>query len=167
MLFTDEDYRGGFVSTNIMANRPEIMEKNWSSCLGQPLRTGDVLVTRNRKNSSGHTYLVVDPDRFVVFGSHAGDSNWTTMTPEEREQWEEFEAVDGASRDVGVEYQFLTWYRKKDLVGTDLEKFGGFASERVKACWRHKRIIEEWERDPTSRPGSRDITRICQPETCR
>lgn len=167
LLFTDEDFRGGFVSTNVMANQPELMADHWNSCLGEPLKTGDVLVTRNARNTSGHTYLVVDPDRFVVFGSHAGDTSWSKMTEDERAQWEEFEELDAGALDAGVEYQFLAWHRKSDLVGTVLEKFGGFASERVKACWRHKEIVAEWARDPTSRPGSRDLSRICQPETCR
>ena len=167
LLFTDEDFRGGFVSTNIMANQPDIMATHWDSCLGQPLKTGDVLVTRNARNTSGHTYLVVDPDRFVVFGSHAGDTSWSRMTEEEQALWEEFEELDAGSLDAGVEFQFLAWHRKRDLEGTELEKWGGFASERLKACWRHKQITAEWERDPTSRPGSRDLSRICQPETCR
>lgn len=167
LLFTNENFRAGFVSTNIMANHPEIMKDHWIDCMGLALQTGDVLVTRNRRNTGGHTYLVVDPDRFVVFGSHAGDASWARMSPEERQIWEGYENLDPGARDVGVEYQFLAWYRKSDLVGTELEKWGGYAGERLKACWRHKQVAEEWSIDPTSRPGTRDTTRICRPETCR
>ena len=167
LLFTDEDFRGGFVSTNVMANQPDLMTAHWDSCLGEPLQTGDMLVTRNSRNTSGHTYIVVDPERFVVFGSHAADTSWSKLQAEERALWEEFEEFNAGERDAGTEYQFLTWYQKSDLVGTELEKWMGFARERVKACWRHRRIVEEWERDPSSRPGSRDLTRICQAEQCR
>ena len=37
----------GFVSTNIMANHPEIMKDHFVDCMGTALQTGDILVTRN------------------------------------------------------------------------------------------------------------------------
>ncbi|MEO0604190.1 MAG: hypothetical protein AAF211_22325, partial [Myxococcota bacterium] len=167
LLFTEENFRAGFVSTNIMANHPEIMQDHFLDCMGKRLQTGDILVTRNARNTGGHTYLVVDPDRFVVFGSHAGDASWARMSPEERAIWEGFEQLDPGARDAGVEYQFLAWWRKSDLAGTELEKWGGYARERLKACWRHKKVAEEWANDPTSRPGTRRNSRVCSPETCR
>ncbi len=167
LLFTNENFRAGFVSTNIMANHPEIMKDHFVDCMGLTLQTGDILVTRNARNTGGHTYLIVDPDRFVVFGSHAGDASWARMSAEERAIWEGFERLDPGARDAGVEYQFLAWWRKSDLVGTELEKWGGYARERLKACWRHAKIAEEWSNDPTSRPGTRRTSRVCSAESCR
>ncbi len=167
MLFTDGDFRAGFATTRTLANKPHLMTAHWKSCLGEPLQTGDMLVTRNAGDTSGHTYMVIDPDRYVVFGSHGGDADWESLSAAERAQWDEFAQVDAGERDSGVEYQFLTWYNKGDLAGTSLEKWAGFATQRVRACWRHRKIIEEWETLPGSRPGTRDLSRICHLENCQ
>ena len=126
-----------------------------------------MLVTRNSRDSSGHTYMVIDPDRYVVFGSHFSDMSYDRLTEEEKKTLSEFEDLRFTAKDAGVEYQFLAWHKKADLEKTELGKWGGFASERLKACWRHKKISEEWDRDPGSRPDSGDISTICRSERCR
>ncbi len=167
LLFSDETYRGGYLSTAAMVDLPEIMTKHWTSCMDVELRTGDMLVTQSLKGGGGHTYIVIDPERFVVFGSHYGDLDWDRLSDEEAALWAEFEELDSQARDSGVEYQFLAWNRKAELKGTDRGKWGGFGGERLRACWRHRSIAEQWEQDPTSRPGSRDLTRICSSEECQ
>ena len=166
LLLTDEDWRAGYASTSMMTDA-DIMGRHWSDCMGQELRTGDLLVTRNQRDTSGHTYLVIDPDRFVVFGSHGSDLSWDRLTDEERAAWAEYEEANQGALDAGVEYQFLAWSGKDALADTELGKWGGFATQRLKACWRHHGIAAEWDADPSSRPSTRDLASACQPEVCR
>ncbi len=159
LLFTNEDYRGGYLNTAFMLEA-EIMTEHWESCDQDALRTGDVLVTKTETGGGGHTYVVMDPDDFVVFGSHVADLDFDRLTPEFREKWAEYEREAG-DRDTGVEYQFLTLRRNKEG-----GRFSGFGSEVLRACWRHKELAAEWEREPSSRPRTGVLENACSGEVC-
>lgn len=159
LLLSDESYRAGYLNTASMLNEA-LMSKHWDRCDIDALRTGDVLVTKTESGGGGHTYVVIDPDRYVVFGSHIADLDFDRLDDEFKELWKEYEREAG-DRDTGVEYQFLTFRRDKEG-----GRFSGFNSEVVKACWRHKTLSAEWQREPTSRPGTGVIEGICRDDAC-
>lgn len=159
LLLTDENYRGGYLNTEFML-KDELMSRHWDRCDSDALRTGDVLVTKTERGGGGHTYVVIDPDNYVVFGSHIADLDFDRLTPEFKELWAEYEREAG-DRDAGVEYQFLTYRRDKEG-----GRFSGFMSEVVKACWRHKVLAAEYDREPTSRPRSGAMEGACRDGIC-
>lgn len=89
------------------------MHENFTSCSGSDLHTGDVLVYQGVKpetgRCSGHTVMVIDPDRFIAWGSHGYDSS-------------------GAD-DKGAEYQ--------QIMGRTWSRWDRSAYP-LKACWRHR-----------------------------
>ncbi len=169
LLVSNARERAGYQWTGGLRD-PAIMEKHWESCDGKELRPGDLLVSQSPKTGSGHTYIVIDPDRYIVFGSHAGDLNFdfgsSRLTETDREMLAEYrEWIEDPKRDTGVEYQFLTGYG-----GGGEDRFGGFDSHVTRACWRHRQIARQWETDPSSQPPpegwSGDFRAYCTPDQC-
>ncbi|MCB9795260.1 MAG: caspase family protein [Alphaproteobacteria bacterium] len=166
LLHTDEYWRYGYVSTGAMFDRDPAkptaaMHTYYDSCLGKEFRTGDILVTR--KGSGGHTYMVIDPENFVVFGSHGGDTDPADVRYEEDAEYKDLFTEylnEGGEASVGTEYQFLTWNSvrtRKQTDEGDAARWEGFASESLMGCWRHKEVAKEWEENPESRPRGGDL----------
>lgn len=167
LLFTDETYKGGYLSTAVttadQADYEAVMRVHFEPCDGGH-RTGDLLVTRNKTNTDGHTVLVVDPERGVVFGSHGSDLNLEPgdLTAEELEKLDRFEAWwSHPESDKGVEFQFVRPVGKPGE-----EPFAGFDSQRTTRCWRHKALAQEWETDESARAGSAVRDDYCEPSSC-
>ncbi len=162
LLLSESDYKGGYLNTAFMLKK-EYMNDHWLRCDDEEMRTGDVLVTKTRRGGGGHTYIVVDPKRFVVFGSHVSDLDPSVLTEEELAMWEEYERAQGEKLDAGVEYQFLVWRGKESLSGG---KWQGFGNEVLQACLRHREIAKEWDKDRSSRPGTGQLKGICNTNWC-
>ena len=168
LLVSDARERAGYQWTGGLRD-PAIMEKHWESCDGKELRPGDLLVSQSPRTGSGHTYIVIDPDKFIVFGSHAGDYNLDfesgRLTDEDRVILEKYKTALEGDKDTGVEYQFLT-----GIGGGGEDRFAGFDSHDAKACWRHKRIARQWKDDPSSRPAPQgwtgDLAEYCTADRC-
>lgn len=95
------------------------LHENFEDCLGKPFETGDVLVWQGRRPTTnecvGHTVMVIDPEKYIGWGSHGWDGSTS----------------DAGVRlnDTGVEYQRIlakTWAK------WDRKEY------ELKACWRHK-----------------------------
>ncbi|MEO0603861.1 MAG: caspase family protein, partial [Myxococcota bacterium] len=65
LLVSNARDRAGYQWTGGLRD-PAIMEQHWLPCEGE-LRPGDLLVSQSPKTGSGHTYIVIDPDRYIVF----------------------------------------------------------------------------------------------------
>lgn len=138
LLMSNESFRGGFLATSRMVRGSELMRPHWEACSGGQVRTGDLLVTRNRRGSGGAAHFVVDPMRRIIVGAHVLDRSWTNMSDAERAWLAPLAPYNAAIVDTGAEYQYLSSLR-------------GLGGEKVVACWRHRQIAREWGDDPTSR----------------
>ncbi|MEN0061242.1 MAG: caspase family protein [Myxococcota bacterium] len=163
LLLSDETFRGGYLSTSAMLIE-DLMDDHWEDCTEGPFRTGDVLVTKRRNGGGGHTYVMIDPDKFVVFGSHVADYDFDRkLTEEEKALWADYGPAAGRVWDAGVEYQYLTLRGKEDL---EQGQAGGFGPEVLRKCWRHKAIAKQWDENPSSQAGSGNVDGLCSAERC-
>lgn len=97
------------------------MTEQFNECSSDDLRTGDVLVyygTNSHGTPSGHTVMVIDPERRIAWGSHGWDGNPKLGT--------------GMEADTGVEYQHIR----------NRPHWKNWDSSRMtlRACWRYKRF---------------------------
>lgn len=132
--------------------KPSIMRDRFVSCRNSALlRPGDLLVYRRtkgdpKKRVDGHVVMVIDPVRFVAWGSHAYDAN----------KYSAESLSAGKKLDSGVEYQQIRRLK------TGLEsKWQGWDSAHMLLveCWRHRELESEWNASPLNRPGTFDLTR--------
>jgi hypothetical protein len=152
--YASRDWHNGYLSTGEMFDasqrsclpettpKSSLLHENFESCLGQPYQTGDVLVWQGVRPTNGkcvgHTVMVIDPEKFVGWGSHGWDAN------------------DEAHNDTGVEYQ--------RILGGDWAKWDR-KQYSLKACWRHKEFIKE-AKVPGGRPGDAPLVEPCKPGVC-
>jgi hypothetical protein len=154
LQYASRDWHRGYLSTAEMFDAPKgsclpettpqssLLHENFESCLGQPYQTGDVLVWQGVRPTNGkcvgHTVMVIDPQKFVGWGSHGWDAN------------------EEAHNDTGVEYQ--------RILGGDWAKWDR-RQYSLKACWRHKEFIKE-AKVPGGRPGDAPLADPCKPGVC-
>ncbi|WP_157995372.1 caspase family protein [Peristeroidobacter soli] len=133
--YTSRKWHGGYLSTAEMFDaeagscststpKKSLMHENFDSCMGEDLRTGDVLVYQGPHPDTGkcvgHTVMVVDPEQFVGWGSHG----WDGSTDDEGKRL----------NDTGVEYQKILQARWNRWDRTQY---------KLKACWRHRQFVEK------------------------
>lgn len=140
------------------ANAPSIMREQFISCRHETsLRTGDVLVYRRTKadpkgRDDGHVVMVIDPQEFVAWGSHAWDANGVTSTT--TSAGNSPSATPPGKKDSGVEYQQIRRLKR----GLESRWEGWDSAHMILVdCWRHKVLIQEWEASLFNRPGSYDM----------
>lgn len=129
-----------------MSNVPaSAMRDQFESCRQDPiLRPGDVLVYRRtiddpKKRTDGHVVMVIDPNTFIAWGSHAWDGN--TNKGENKP-------------DTGVEFQQI----RKLKTGLETQWQGWDSANMLLVdCWRYKQISREWDESPLNRPGTFDM----------
>lgn len=151
--------RGAYIATAAMVDTDSLdlarinlsnvpasaMRDQFESCRLDPvLRPGDVLVYRRtiddpKKRSDGHVVMVIDPNTFIAWGSHAWDGN--TNKGEKKP-------------DTGVEYQEIR--KLKSGLESKWQGWDG-ANMLLVDCWRHKQISREWDESPLNRPGTFDM----------
>lgn len=147
---------GGYVSTWKMTRASTEMKAHFDDCSTEAVpRLGDVLVyhgTNSKGNPVGHTVMVIDPARYIAWGSHGWDGSTTAgtavqplllepplVTPTRR----------GGTQldDTGVEFQMT-------LEGHD---WGFWDSNKIKrtGCWRHRDL------DPAGLPNDESLLDAC------
>lgn len=152
--YSSRDWHNGYLSTAEMFDASKgscaptttpqstLLHENFESCLGQPFQTGDVLVWQGVRPTNGkcvgHTVMVIDPQKFVGWGSHGWDAH------------------DEAHNDTGVEYQRIL---SGDWAKWDRKQY------TLKACWRHQEFIKE-AKVPGGRPGDAPLIEPCKPGVC-
>lgn len=134
LAYTTGAWHNGYLSTAQMIDatadscssetpKSSLMHENFEDCRGEPLRTGDVLVFQGKRPGSqacvGHTVMVVDPQRFIGWGSHGWDGSK--------------DAFGQRLNDTGVEYQKIL---KGGWAKWDRSQY------KLKACWRHRAFID-------------------------
>ncbi len=130
-----------YLYTGVMVGASTWMQDEFDSCLGEPLRTGDVLVYRgvnSKGQPTGHTVIVIDPDERVAWGSHGWDGNVSKGLASEA--------------DTGVEYQRIAFKPDWDRWDTSRVKLA--------ACWRHRAF------DKRSAPQDVEITASLLDDPC-
>ncbi len=119
--YTPDD---AYVWTGGMVGEDSPLAEHFDDCMGEPRRTGDVLVYRgpNRDGTAilGHTVMVIDPFQRVAWGSHGWDGNPGAGLAMEM--------------DTGVEYQRIL--RKPDWGAWDSTRYA------LQACWRHRQFAD-------------------------
>lgn len=150
------------LSLELLASSPtktaSVMRDQFVSCRHETsMRTGDVLVYRRTKadpkgRDDGHVVMVIDPQEFVAWGSHAWDANAVTPTTPATGTTPSVSAP--GKKDSGVEYQQIRRLKK----GLEARWEGWDSANMIWVdCWRHKLLIQEWEASLFNRPGSYDL----------
>lgn len=145
----------GYVSTWKMKKGSPEMSAHFDDCSADPVpRTGDVLVYHgiNSKGSPvGHTVMVIDPERFIAWGSHGWDGSTTEGSPVRTllEPPLVTPTRSGGTRlnDSGVEFQMT-------LEGHDWQFWDSSKIART-GCWRHRDL------DTTGLPNDEQLLDAC------
>jgi hypothetical protein len=121
------------------------MNEYFESCNAKPYQIGDVLVYRDKSNSTGHTVMVIDPDlnQRIAWGSHGYDSSAPRNS--------------SIKPDVGVEYQ-------KIMSHADWKRWDKIDMQ-LKQCWRYRTFSEEITQ-PGGSPGLQALSKPCAPDYC-
>ena len=152
----------GFLTTWGLEAGSEPMAEYFNDCTLTPPRLGDLLVYVG-KNRDGeerrHVVMVIDPDKFVAWGSHGWDGSTATGNPLRQETPARLTPLASGPAPlnrVGVAFQMTK-------EGRDWSAWDWKDVKKV-ACWRHKEFATEFDRGlwETEEPGT-----PCDPNTCK
>lgn len=128
------------------------LEDSFDRCEASALRIGDILLYHDEAHHRGMGLLVIDPRLHIAWGSQAWDEG-EQEAPQNGASHQE-----GGPVEPGVIYQRIRYPRDWTRLG--------LSSVTLAACWRHKRLAQEWA-TPAGQPGTLALDRACDREQCR
>src|SRR5690606_27829658 len=138
-----------YLPTSMMVGADSLMSDEFEQCPADDgFQLGDILEYRSdsddpERRNTGHTVMVIDPEKRIAWGSPGWDGEGRTP---------------GNEPDTDVEYQLFQYT-------PDWERWDR-SDMSLKMCWRHRQFAGEAAAG-TGVPGVTALRTACDPNLCR